>query len=67
MKKKDFIKNLEKFPDNMEITITDGYEGVCYHGNFQFQLCKEHNRAKTKYIDIGIGGLRFYDKLPFAH
>lgn len=66
MTKKDFIKKLEQFPDDMEIVITDGWDARCYHGNFEFQLCEESDENNTKFIDIGIGGHRFGNKLPFA-
>ena len=61
MTKKNFIKALEKFPDDMEIVITDGHAARCYHGDFEIKKFKYTDEIET--IDIGIGGMRFYDEL----
>lgn len=62
MKIENLIKKLNKFPKDLEVTITDGHEAVSYHGEFEFQLCEE---SGNKFLDIGIGGLRYTDCLPF--
>ena len=58
MTNKKLIEALSKFPEDMEVIITDGWEARCYHGDFEL---KEFEGA----IDIGIGGLRFSDKPPY--
>ena len=60
MKIKDFIKKLKKFDPELEITITDGYQGVSYHTNGCLIEQYEDFEGETKgfKVDIGIGGLR---------
>lgn len=58
MTNKKFIEALSKFPEDMEVVITDGWEARCYYGDFEL---KEFEGT----IDIGIGGMRFYDDLPY--
>ena len=61
MTNKKFRKLLEKFPDDLEITITDGYKANCYHGNFKAKIFKQFNGVKT--IDIGIGGFIIHEEI----
>lgn len=60
MKIKDFIKKLKKFDPNLEVTITDGYQGVSYHTNGTLMEQYEDFEGETKVfkMDIGIGGSR---------
>ena len=47
-------EKLSEFPDDMEVTITDGYAAKGYEGDFQVVLFEYDGK---KYCDIGIGGL----------
>lgn len=47
---------LSNFPPNIEVTITDGYQALCYRGEYELTLFEDDD---GKYVcDIGIGGLR---------
>lgn len=56
MKNKALQKLLAEFPDDLEVTITDGYKERYYHTDGleveEFQL----DRKSKKVLDIGIGG-----------
>lgn len=57
MRVRDLIEKLQQFDPELEVTITDGYEAVCYHTKgseiktFQFP-------DEPDVVDIGVGGLR---------
>lgn len=48
----ELIKKLAVFPDDMEVTITDGYRVEHYRGNYEVVAFPEDD-----IVDIGIGGL----------
>ena len=50
----ELISILEKLDENLSITITDGFEGKIYHGNWPIIEFEEDDGTKT--VDIGIGG-----------
>jgi len=56
----DLINRLQSLKDKLgdvEVTITDGYEALCYSGDFSVQeFFDDHSSRMT--IDIGIGGTR---------
>jgi hypothetical protein len=55
MKVKELIKKLECFDPELEVTITDGFEALCYHTNgCEIALFEDGN---SKVVDVGIGGL----------
>ena len=54
---KEIINELMKYPLDLEVTITDGFDCNCYHTRgAEFQIFKQDDG--TEVIDIGIGGLR---------
>lgn len=55
----ELIDKLKAFPDNLEVTITDGYQSVVFHGDFDVQ--KFLDCDGTPSVDIGVGGLQMYD------
>ena len=52
MRVKDMIKQLNKFDQEFDVVITDGYDCKCYSGDF---LIVEFEGS----VDIGIGGCQF--------
>lgn len=46
----ELIAELSQYPSEMEVTITDGYEGKFYAGKYEFQEWENS-------VDIGVGGL----------
>lgn len=54
MKVGELISILQKFDENLSITIADGYVGNVYRGNWSIEEFEEDDGTKT--IDIGIGG-----------
>lgn len=63
MKIDEFISKLieiESEYGNLEVLITDGYESVGYRGDFLIQLYTDFDQ--TKYVDIGIGGLKEHEQ-----
>ena len=59
MKVREFICELQKFDPELEITITDGFDAICYHTNgVEIALCEDVDEARTMFVDIGIGGNR---------
>ena len=50
---KDLLKEL---PENLEVWISDGYEGNDYHGNFLVNVLDGVDGHK--YVEIEIGGNR---------
>ena len=59
MNVKDLIAALQQFPDDLEVTITDGYAGSLYAGAFEIKLFDEGEGKLA--VDIGVGGLEVYD------
>jgi len=54
MKVRELIEVLKKFPQDIEVTITDGYDCNCYHTkNIKFALF-----GSEPSLDIGIGGCK---------
>ena len=49
---KDLLKEL---PEDLEVWVSDGYEGNDYHGNFLVKVLD--NVDGHKYVEIEIGGL----------
>ena len=60
MKVKKLIEKLQEFDDELEVTITDGFAGLCYHtNNIDIQLFEEDGNSNCEMtVDIGIGGNR---------
>lgn len=59
MKRKELIQQLLAVgDDDMEVSITDGYECLVYEGAFLIALV--HYDNGNPIIDIGIGGLNDY-------
>lgn len=48
----DFIKKLAKYPSDMKVVVTDGFEGRSYSGDFVFKIYENT-------LDIGIGGMYY--------
>ena len=56
MKNKDLVKKLQEFDEDLEVTITDGYEAFCYTTeNIEVRLFLDGDQTT---LDIGIGGNR---------
>ena len=51
---KELIKELSKYDPELEVLITDGYDGNCYRGKYSVTLFKDD----CEYVDIGVGGCR---------
>ena len=50
------LKNLLKdLPEDLEVWVSDGYEGNDYHGNYQVKLLEGVDG--DKFVEIEIGGL----------
>ncbi len=49
------ITQLQSFPHDREVIITDGYQAVGYRGKYQVVDYVDH--LGNHYVDIGIGGL----------
>ena len=59
MKIKDLIIKLLDFDQNLEVTITDGWEVESYHTNgIQIKEFCEGYGSGVKSVDIGIGGCK---------
>lgn len=56
---KELIDRLKLFPGDWEVTITDGFQALCYKGSWEILPFSEDNGATT--IDIGVGGTAFYE------
>jgi hypothetical protein len=50
----EMIKELQQYPPDKEVQITDGYRYNFYKGDFEFQLFEDVD-GET-FVDIGIGG-----------
>lgn len=55
MKVSELVAKLLKFPEDMEVLISDGYVGNFYSGNYDVLEYKDEDNQS--YVDIGIGGL----------
>lgn len=51
---KELIEELQKFPEDARVTITDGYIGNCYSGEYSLGEYEDDGPA----VDIGIGGTK---------
>lgn len=51
----DMIKQLELFPKDWEVLITDGFKCNCYQGTYEILPWKDDDGKMC--VDIGIGGL----------
>ena len=51
---KELIEELQKFPEDARVTITDGYLVNCYDGKYFIVEHEEDGPA----VDIGIGGTK---------
>ena len=49
----ELIHKLSIWPDNTEVTITDGFQARCYSGAFEVILFSDGEKVS---VDIGIGG-----------
>lgn len=56
----EMIEELRQFPASLQVTITDGHEGVCYHTNRAILTLQDDHGEKT--VDIGIGGLNISEE-----
>ena len=54
MKVAELIEKLNKFPQDMEVKVTDGLQGFFYEGDFNVQVFEDVD--STSFVDIGIGG-----------
>ena len=54
MKVAELIEKLNKFPQDMEVKVTDGFQGFFYEGNFEIKVFEDID--STSFVDIGIGG-----------
>lgn len=55
----ELIERLSHFPEDLEVTITDGYNAQSYRGDFEVVLF-EYDDEQT--VDIGIGGFEFNEE-----
>lgn len=55
---KELIKELKKFDPSFEVTITDGFEGLCYTTK-RIVLTAFRENDGTMSCDIGIGNNRY--------
>jgi hypothetical protein len=53
----EMIENLQQYPPDMRVEITDGYKLHFYKGDFAFQLFEDLD-GET-FVDIGIGGFGY--------
>lgn len=51
------INKLQEFPSDLEVSITDGFEGVVYEGPFEIKIFEDYS-CETIVVDIGVGGCR---------
>jgi hypothetical protein len=62
MKVKEWIQELQKHNENMEVTITDGFEFKFYHTDGILITEFYDSRTGVKSLDIGIGGCEIKDE-----
>lgn len=56
----ELIKKLQLMQSevgDVDVTVTDGYEALCYYGEFEVQKFFDPQTCQMT-IDIGIGGTR---------
>lgn len=53
MNVKQLIQKLQSLPQDLEVTITDGYQYHHYEGDFTVEVFEDVDGKK--YVDIGIG------------
>ena len=51
---KDLIEKLSQYDPELEVLVTDGYDGNFYRGEYSVTLFKDD----CEYVDIGVGGCR---------
>ena len=62
MNVKELIAELQQYPDDLEVTISDGFQGKVYTGAYEIKLFDDGCGDNVKLVvDIGIGGLEVYD------
>jgi hypothetical protein len=69
MNVKELIAELQQYPDDLEVTISDGFQGKVYTGAYEIKLFDEGIKLFDEWcgdnvklvVDIGIGGLEVYD------
>ena len=49
----ELIKKLNTFPQDKEVKITDGFQGLFYEGDYEIKLFEDIDG--TFFVDIGIG------------
>ena len=54
MKVAELIEKLNKIPQDMEVKVTDGFQGFFYEGDFEIKVFEDID--STFFVDIGIGG-----------
>ncbi len=55
MKVSEFLKQFEHVPEDLELWISDGYEGTDYHGKFAVKVMEGVDNHK--YVEVEVGGL----------
>lgn len=55
MKVGEFKNLLKDLPEDLELWVSDGYEGNDYHGNFEVKVLE--GADGHKYVELEIGGL----------
>lgn len=55
MKVAELIEKLKQVPEELDVWVSDGYEGNDYHGNFTVEVLE--GADKHKYCEIEVGGL----------
>lgn len=53
MNVKQLIQKLQSLPQDLEVTITDGYQFNTYQGEYTVEVFEDVDGKK--YVDIGIG------------
>ena len=63
MNVKELIAKLQQYPDDLEVTISDGFQGKVYTGAYEIKLFDEGcgGAIGKLVVDIGVGGLEVYD------
>ena len=51
---KELIEELSQYNPELEVLVTDGYDGNFYRGEYSITLFKDD----CEYVDIGVGGCR---------
>ena len=56
---RELVAELQRFNQDLEVTITDGMDGICYHT--KGIEVKEFQVNGVTEIDVGVGGCRLED------